>query len=107
MNLYRFEDTLHADRVHIYEHSYRVLKETPCGYWIDIFKKKWVSKVAKKRYAYPTRFEAMTNFKARKKRQIQILSAQLDNAKAALYYFDLDIKDLEVRDAEMEIRSDS
>ena len=96
--LYRFEDVLHTERVHIYENSYRVIKETPCGYWIDAFsdKNKWVSKTARKRYAYPTRYEAMINFKARKNCQIRILYGQLQRAKDALYYFDHDIKDIEV-----------
>jgi hypothetical protein len=49
---------------------------------------RWVSKVAKKRYAYPLKSEALTNFKARKRRQIEILQAQLNQARTALRWAD-------------------
>ena len=107
--LYRFEDVLHTERVHIYEYQFRVIKETPCGFWIDAFsdKNKWVSKVAKKRFAYPTRLEASVNFIARKNRQIRILNHQIERAKDALHYFPIDIKNLEVINATVEERSNS
>jgi len=98
MKLYRFEDVSYGilneweevsgSYVRVEERTYDVLKETPKGYWINLwsfeYEKKWVSKEAKKRFAYPTREEAMTNFKARKGRQIQILESQLKKAKEAL-----------------------
>ena len=107
--LYRFVDVLHTDRVHIYEYQFRVIKETPCGFWIDMFsdKKKWVSKVAKKRFAYPTRLEASVNFIARKNRQIRILTGQIQRAEDALHYFPMDVKNMEVINATVEERSDS
>ena len=95
MEFYRYADVQHMDRVHIYKYTYQLIKETAKGYWIDVGypqKGKWVSKTSKKRYAYPTREEAKENFIARKKRQISILSGQLENAKAALYYVDIYIK---------------
>ena len=74
------------------ESRYKVLSETQCGYWIVIYafdiddrkNRKWVSKTAKKRYAYPTKNEAMISFKARKNRQIKILTNQLNNVKSVL-----------------------
>ena len=42
--------------------TYKVIKETPCGYWIDAPNKKfnkWVRKSSKKSFAYPTKKEAM------------------------------------------------
>lgn len=63
-------------------------KETNCGYWIspypedngwehEDFERRWVSKTSRKRYAYPTKEEAMDNFKHRKAKQKKILSSQL------------------------------
>jgi hypothetical protein len=86
--LYRFDDMHYTTGVRVEGRKFRVIKETPCGYWIKLFDcfddKKWVSKGGKKRYAYPTEEEALTSFKARKRRQIQILENQLTRARAAL-----------------------
>ena len=67
------------------------IKETPCGYWIrpihggymDIWKK-WIPKVSRKRFAYPTQQEALNSFIIRKKRQLQYLTRDTRNVKAAL-----------------------
>lgn len=66
--------------------EYELVSETPCGYWIRqrYGNKFWVSKTARKRYAYPTKQEALANYIARTKRYIQILSSRLDSAKVAL-----------------------
>jgi len=71
--------------------EYVLHKETPKGYWIgyDGFSsissyQKWVSKTAKKRYAYPTKKEALYSFIKRTERRIKILSGQLDSSKYAL-----------------------
>lgn len=86
--LYRFEDQFTENGTRLNKRTFEVIKETPCGYWIKLFwwddDKKWVSKVAKKRFAYPSEQEAMRSFKARKRRQIEILEGQLSNARAAL-----------------------
>jgi len=66
-------------------------KETPCGYWIvDGFStfRKWVSKTTRKRYAYPTREEALNSLYYRKKRQVIILEAQLKLAKSTIKQID-------------------
>ena len=75
--------------------TWELLKETPKGYWIrpegeygrysGAAKKKWVSKTARNRFAYPTEKEAVMNFFYRKKRQIKILEVQLDSAKTDLF----------------------
>lgn len=64
-------------------HTYKALKETPKGYWINygILNKntdrgKWVSKTAKKRFAYPTKEDALNNFITRTKKRIKILKYQ-------------------------------
>lgn len=66
--------------------KFALRKETPKGYWIarrysdtsiSSFKQ-WVSKTSKKRYAYPTKEEALKNFLLRTKRRVKILSHQLN-----------------------------
>lgn len=93
MKLYRYVNMDYGIGPKISLDSYLVIKETPCGYWIPKWSlisyiegdpKRWVSKTSRKRFAYPTAEEAMINFKARKKRQILILTSQLESAKLAL-----------------------
>jgi len=60
---------------------YTVKKRTPCGAWID---SKFVNLNCAKRYAVPTEEEALESFKARKKRQIKILSSRLSEAEEEL-----------------------
>ena len=93
--LYRYEDHEYANiGVRVEMRKFRVIKETPCGYWVKLFESfddtKWVSKTAKKRFAYPTMSQALTSFKARKRRQIEILQAQIDRARSALGHVDPD-----------------
>ena len=79
--------------------KFKLFKETPAGYWIipeywsveeemveprNTRYNKWVSKTSRKRFAYPTKEEALFSFKARKRRQIPILKAQLECTKEAL-----------------------
>ncbi len=91
--LFRYEERLDTRGVHVDIRVFNVVKETPCGYWIDLYNglfeydkhsRKWVSKTAKRRFAYPTEHEALTNFKARKRRQIEILQSRIHYAKVAL-----------------------
>lgn len=76
--------------------EYVVIRETPKGYWIGVkgfssFWSKWVSKTARKRYAYPTREEALNNFIKRTEKRIKILNHQLLCSQIAL---DLGIKEI-------------
>lgn len=73
--------------------EFNLFKETPKGHWIGCGlhipgslrgKAFWVSKTSKKRYAYPTKAEALNNFIRRKKRQKGILKYQLSSCQAAL-----------------------
>jgi hypothetical protein len=101
MKFYRYEDVEYEYGPRIYERIFYLVRETPCGYWISsnlhynekdenewFFhiseRKKWVSKTARKRFAYPDRESAMDNFRARKRRQIDILEYRLNRAKMAL-----------------------
>lgn len=65
-----------------------LFKETEKGYWIGYgyFDKlhnrgMWVSKTAKKRYAYPTKKEALINFIKRNEYRHKILNSQLSICK--------------------------
>lgn len=70
--------------------TYEILKETPKGYWIRVrhYWKKWVSKDGRKRYAYPTKAEALNNFKLRKEKQKEILKSRLNEVEQLLRQID-------------------
>lgn len=96
---YRYEAVSYADMDHDGEYvrplfpnvklelrTYNLHKETPKGYWIGHGfyaphmlrgNSTWVSKTAVKRYAYPTKEEALTNYIKRTERRIRILKSQL------------------------------
>jgi hypothetical protein len=72
--------------------EYNLLRETPKGYWIGYGNfgynkyewKKWVSKTSKKRFAYPTKEEALVNFIKRTEKRLKILDWQLQVCKISL-----------------------
>ncbi len=69
--------------------TFKVIKETPCGYWITSgfslsSPKRWVSKTGRKRYALETKELALESFRRRKLKQVGIYTARLHNAKYAL-----------------------
>ncbi len=88
MKFYCYKDTLTTAGVRVYCNEKVLLRETPCGYWISYsgteFLKNWVSKKGLRRKWCQTKEEALKNFIARKKRQIDILESRLDQAREAL-----------------------
>lgn len=88
MKFYRYSSIRDENGPKLLLEIFELIKETPCGYWIkdrpSVFvfdeRKRWVSKTAKKRYAYPTKMEAMISFKMRRLRQIAILKSRLLDA---------------------------
>ncbi len=65
--------------------SFPVLKKTPCGVQIDVYGcRRFVNLGSLKRYACPTKEEALQSFYVRKRRQIKILKANLVKAETAL-----------------------
>jgi len=74
----------------ITESTFYMVKETPKGWWISSRKyhnktnDRWISKTSKRRYAYPTKKEAMNNFILRTKRRIKILQWTIDSCECAL-----------------------
>jgi hypothetical protein len=87
---YRYDQIDYEYETALRESTFSLIKETRCGWWIlqthvlgeyaAICTKRWVSKTACKRFAYPTKKEALVNFIARKRRQISMLNYQLDRA---------------------------
>jgi hypothetical protein len=94
-NFYRYEDHLdywnfylNIPKLIIREINFKLVKETPKGYWIKQISilpedERWVSKSSRNRYAFPTKAEAINNFLHRKSRQISILDKKLQQAKKA------------------------
>jgi hypothetical protein len=92
--LYRYEGYEHP-----YLTEYKVIRYTPKGYWIDLYnmdgqysewspepKMKFICCTAIKCYAYPTKELAKESYIARKKRQIAILSGQIERARDGLTF---------------------
>lgn len=86
MIYYRYVDRLTTYGVNVYCYEYEVIKQTPKGVWIEtlVGNKRFVKTEARKRFACPTKEEALESFKARKTRQARILKAQLRNVEMAL-----------------------
>lgn len=77
----------------IYINEYNLVRETEKGYWISYgfytggklrSHARWISKVSRKKYAYPTKEEAKFNFIKRQEKRIRILEHQLSCCKIAL-----------------------
>lgn len=72
--------------------TYSLHKETKMGYWITYGNMpslnprgaRWIPKVSKSRFVYPTKEEAMVNFIARTKRRAHILEWQMKCCKTAI-----------------------
>lgn len=85
--LYRCEGYSHG----IAHTKYKVLSETPCGYWVkeehdfNEDDKKWVSKTGKKRLCYPTKKEALFNLLCRRKYYLKILNARIEASNDVIY----------------------
>lgn len=66
-----------------------LVKETPKGYWICLGNPhqlhgfhKWVSKTSRKRYAYPSKEEALQGYLNRTETRIRYLEADLEKARS-------------------------
>jgi hypothetical protein len=102
MEFYRYEE--HNNSVRLI--TLNLHKETLMGYWIGYgstnvgslrSESRWVAKSGKKRYAYPTKKEALTSLFKRKKQQVRILKKQLRTAEIALRNAEGMIKNLELK----------
>lgn len=97
---YRYDQIDYEYEPVLRESTFSLLKETRCGWWIfqdypfNNPKKRWVSKTARKRFAYPTKEEALKNFIARKRRQIAMLNYQLERAGQAWELAEAKLKEI-------------
>lgn len=84
--LYRFHEVRWSEnRLMLVQDTFRIVKRTEHGAWIDNYgNKRFVNLESKKRYACPTVQEALDSYHARKRRQVGILRHQLKQAEAAL-----------------------
>ncbi len=68
--------------------TYKILQETEQGWWVPFpgnkKSKKWISKTSRKRFAYPTKEEAMVNYIARKKKETRIYHYRLERVQKIL-----------------------
>ena len=68
--------------------TFDLIGETPKGYWIGYTgrnsKFKWISKTSKKRYAYPTKEEAINAYIKRTTRRIEIMEYQISSSMIGL-----------------------
>ena len=70
---------------YVHLHSFRVTKETPCGVWLDSFGgRRFVLRDARKRFACPTKEEAIESFRARKTKQLRILQKRIRHVERCL-----------------------
>jgi hypothetical protein len=85
MKMYRLDYRLTGDGIRVGVDVFSVVKETPCGYWIETWDGgRWVARKGKKRFACPTMDEAIDSFRARKHRHLAILRGTIQNIQAAL-----------------------
>lgn len=90
MIFYRY-DAFYGATLSLEITEFKLVRETPKGYWISpdleyfhFSEKRWIPKVSRKRYAYPTKKEALDSFIIRKQHQITHCERDLRNAKALL-----------------------
>ncbi|RLI66843.1 MAG: hypothetical protein DRO67_00270 [Candidatus Asgardarchaeum californiense] len=97
-----FDNPYPGYRLAVHCNKYKIIKRTPKGAWIryctgfpefDKYEnKKFVLLTARKKFACETKEEARKSFIARKKRQIEILKAYLEQAETSLYIAETDIE---------------
>lgn len=75
-----------GDRTVVMMREYPVIRETRCGVVLGLYpgREKWVRYGGLKRWAYPTREQAIDSFRARKRRQIEICKWRIEEAEQAL-----------------------
>ena len=83
---YRYDDRRTTGGVYVSCSTYPVLRRTPKGVWLDLGfgLTRFVRDDARRQFACPTEPQALESFRARKRRQIKILEAQLQQARVAL-----------------------
>lgn len=88
---YTIGNVIYWYNLQMYCIEFDLVKETPKGYfikasgpdWLEA-ESIWVSKTSKKRYAYPTKEQALEYFVHRKEKRIKILSQYIDTCQEAI-----------------------
>jgi hypothetical protein len=86
---YRLEHYNHCSYITLSYEQYHVIRKTPKGVWISTpymnkKGKKFILDNATKRFAYPTKEEALNSFIHRKSRYLSILRSRMEDAQSAL-----------------------
>lgn len=89
MKLYRYSVTSwhHGAIPHVELQDYEVIRETKQGYWVHQYfgsEKKWVSKDGLRRFAFPTKYQAMQNFIKRTEKRVKYLEIDLQACQLGL-----------------------
>lgn len=81
-----FERPLGNGRPFLSVREFTVVRETPCGVWLDdgFGFRRHVLHASRKRFACPTLEEARESWRARKRKQLRILEAQAANVREVL-----------------------
>ena len=84
------ERELYGSRLEFKLYYHPIVSETPKGVWIGYIalpteKWKWVSNTARKRFAYPTKEEALDAYIARKEAYVKHAQKRLDRANQELF----------------------
>lgn len=92
MKFYRYDIDYFKDTPQVQLLEYVLESETPKGYWIRPLLggmyfstwRKWISKTSRKRFAYPTKEEALNSFIIRKEKQVRYCKNDLYYAEETL-----------------------
>ncbi len=107
MEFYRYEVTFYNTVPILELVTFVLLRETKCGYWIspsflrdynNLWKeqyKRWIPKKSKKRYAYPTKKEALVNYIKRSKMRLQYLERDIHRTTSGISQANRKLKQLE------------
>jgi hypothetical protein len=77
-DFYRYEAGYRLEAPELILKEYRLLRPTPKGNWINVEGyPKWVSSDTRKRFAYPTKKEALIAFIKRTERRVKIIKNTL------------------------------
>jgi hypothetical protein len=75
---YRYEASYRTEHPELFLRTYPLLRPTPKGYWISVEGvPRWVSSDTRKRFAYPTKREALIAFIKRTERRVKIIKGTL------------------------------
>jgi len=85
--MYRYSSTEDFNgKIYLHCESFPVKRRTEKGVWIDIgFREKFILSRAKKKWAYPTKEEALHNFIMRKVREVEIIYWRRCHARRAYF----------------------